>query len=49
MAKLPKFTLSHNEKKDQWVLRNDKTDRAVKAFDKKADATKGRCLGDGRG
>ena len=43
MAKsnLPKFTLEKNEKKDAWDLRNDKTDRLVKTFDTKGDATKG--------
>jgi hypothetical protein len=44
MTKLPKFTLEKNEKKDTWDLRNDKTDRLVKAFDTKADATKGGVL-----
>lgn len=44
MAKLPKFTLEKNEKKDTWDLRNDKTDKLVKSFDTKADATKGGAL-----
>ena len=41
MAKpiLPKFTLDYNEKKDRWNLENDKTDRVVKSFVTKADAT----------
>lgn len=39
MAKLPKFTLTHNEKRDRWDLENDKTDRVVKSFDTKAEAT----------
>lgn len=42
--KLPKFTLSFNEKKRQWNLTNDKTNRTVKTFDIKADATKGGVL-----
>lgn len=39
MPKLPKYTLEYNEKKDEWALSNDKTDKTVKAFDTKADAT----------
>ena len=44
MAKLPKYTLSKNEKRDTWDLRNDKTDKLVKSFDTKGDATKGGVL-----
>ncbi len=44
MAKLPKFTLSHDKKKDDWVLKNDTTDRTVKRFDTKTVATKGGVL-----
>ncbi len=40
MAKLPKYTLEYHEKKDKWVLENDKTDKTVKSFETKADATK---------
>lgn len=39
MAKLPKFTLSHNEKSDRWDLTNDKTDKRVRSFDTKTGAT----------
>jgi hypothetical protein len=42
--KLPKFTLDKNEQKDHWDLRNDKTNRVVKSFDTKTDATKGGAL-----
>jgi len=42
MAKLPKFTLTHNEKKDRWDLTNDATDKTVKSFENKADALAGR-------
>lgn len=53
MAKLPKFTLEKNERKDSWDLRNDKTDKLVKSFDTKGDATKGgaleRAVGSGGG
>ena len=44
MAKLPKFTLEKNEKRDTWDLRSDKTDKLVKTFETKADATKGGAL-----
>jgi hypothetical protein len=44
MAKLPKFTLTHNERKDRWDLVNDKTDRTVKTFDTKTEATAGGVL-----
>jgi hypothetical protein len=44
MAKLPKFTLTHNEAKHRWELENDATDRIVKAFPTKAVATAGGAL-----
>ena len=44
MTKLPKLTLSHNDKKDRWDLKADKTDKVVKSFDTKAEATKGGVL-----
>lgn len=44
MTKLPKLTLSHNDKKDRWDLTVDKTDKVVKTFDTKAEATKGGVL-----
>lgn len=53
MTKLPKLTLSHDKKKDDWKLTNDSTDRVVRRFDTKADATKGgvleRAVGDAGG
>lgn len=53
MAKLQKFTLSHDKKQDDWKLTNDGTDRVVRRFDMKADATKGgvleRVVGDAGG
>jgi len=39
MANLPKFTLDYNEKSEKWDLKNDVTDRTVKSFETKADAT----------
>jgi hypothetical protein len=41
---LPKFTLTHNEKKERWDLTNDVTNRTVKTFDVKSEATKGGVL-----
>lgn len=42
--KLPKFTLTKNEKKDRWDLTKDGTDRVVESFERKADATRGGAL-----
>lgn len=44
MSNLPKFTLSKDDKRDDWTLTNDRTDRVVRRFDTKADATKGGVL-----
>lgn len=44
MAKLPKFTLTHNERKDRWDLVRDSSEKLVKSFENKADATKGGVL-----
>jgi|UPI00030A8882 hypothetical protein len=44
MAKLPKFTLTHNEKKDRWDLTKDGASRPAASFDTKSDATKGGAL-----
>lgn len=49
MSKLPKFTLSKDEKKGDWPLRNDTTNRVVERFDTKGDATKGGALEDAVG
>ncbi len=38
---LPKYTLVHDEKKDDWALKNDNTNRTVVRWDKKEDATAG--------
>ena len=35
MANLPKFTLTKDEKKGDWVLRNDETNRAKARLDTK--------------
>ena len=44
MDRLPKFTLSHNDKKQRWDLKNDATDRVVRTFEHKQDATAGGVL-----
>lgn len=36
---LPKFTLEYDEDKSKWSLENDRTDRVVKLFDTKEEAT----------
>lgn len=40
MAKLPKFTLSYNDQKERWDLKNDQAGKTLKSYGKKADATK---------
>lgn len=42
--KLPKFTLEYNEKKEKWELENDKTNKIVKSFETKEEATAGGVL-----
>jgi len=44
MAKLPKFTLKHNDKRDKWDLTKDKSGEVVRSFTKKESATKGGVL-----
>lgn len=44
MPKLPKYTLEKNERTNTWDLTNDASDRTVKKFDTKADATRGGAL-----
>jgi hypothetical protein len=44
MTKLPKFTLSKNEQKDRWDLKEDKTEKLIKTFGTKTEATKGGVL-----
>jgi hypothetical protein len=43
-VKLPKYTLEKNEQKGRWDLKNDATDRTVKSFERKSDATSGGAL-----
>lgn len=44
MSDLPKYTLSKDDKKNEWVLKNDATNRVRERFDTKGDATKGGAL-----
>ena len=44
MAKLTKFTLTKNNKTDNWDLKKDTTNRTVKSFETKQEATKGGVL-----
>jgi hypothetical protein len=44
MPNLPKYTLSHDEKKDDWALREDSSGRVKRRFDSKAKATAGGVL-----
>ncbi len=44
MSKLRKYTLSNNDNRDRWELRQDKTHNLVKSFGTKADATTGGAL-----
>ena len=43
MAKLPKFELGRNDRKDRWDL-TDANDRVVKTFERKQDAVQGGVL-----
>jgi hypothetical protein len=44
MAKLPRFSLAHNEQKKKWELKHEGSGEVVKRFTNKADATKGGVL-----
>ena len=41
MAKLPRFSLAHNEKNKKWELKHEGSGSVVKRFSTKAAATKG--------
>ena len=44
MARLPKYTLAHDDTKRRWVLKTDGSGQTVKTFATKAAATKGGVL-----
>ena len=46
MAKLPRFSLSHNDKNKKWELKREGSGEVIKRFKTKAAATKGGVLGD---
>lgn len=46
---MDKFTLHKDQKNDKWRLQKEGSDRAVKVFDRKSDATKGGALADAIG
>ena len=43
-SKLRKLTLDKNKVKNVWELTDDKTDKVIKTFNTKAEATKGGAL-----
>ena len=43
-GKLPKLTLEFDEKREKWVLENDKTNNVIKTFATKEDALAGGVL-----
>lgn len=46
---MDKFTLHKDQKSDKWRLEKECSDRAIKLFNRKADATKGGALADAIG
>lgn len=46
---MDKFTLHKDQKNDKWRLEKEGSNRAVKVFERKADATKGGALADAIG
>jgi hypothetical protein len=44
MSKLPKYTLKHDDKKNDWALVKDGSNRATKRYETKSDATAGGAL-----
>jgi hypothetical protein len=44
MANLAKFTLEYDERRENWQLRNDRSNRLIESFDTKADALEGGAL-----
>jgi hypothetical protein len=43
MLNLPKYTLSHDQKKDDWTLREDSSGRIKRRFDSKAEEQLAEC------
>jgi hypothetical protein len=40
MAQPRRFTLTHDEKSDLWVLRNEQTNRVIRTYGTKTEATR---------
>lgn len=49
MSNLPGYTLSKDHSKDEWRLTNDATNRVVRRFETKDEATTGGVLADAIG
>ena len=49
MENLPKYTLTYDEKKENWALEQDRTGRVVRRFETKQEATAGGVLEDAVG
>lgn len=49
MGKLKKYTLSHDDKNNDWVLKEDGQNRAKRRFGNKSEATAGGALSDALG
>jgi hypothetical protein len=49
MGNLPRYTLTHDDRNEDWALKNDATGRTVRRFDTKEEATKGGVLQDAVG
>lgn len=46
---LPRFTLSHDQQRDDWALKNDATGKTLRRFDTKDEGTKRGVLKDAVG
>jgi hypothetical protein len=44
MPNLTRYTLTYDERRNRWTLGNDRTNRVVKSFETKKDATRGGVL-----
>jgi hypothetical protein len=49
MPNLPRYTLTKDEKRDDWKLTHDASDRVVRRFETKGDATERGALRDAVG
>ncbi|UVT16036.1 MAG: DUF2188 domain-containing protein [Nitrospira sp.] len=49
MDNLPRYTLSHDDRNDDWTLTNDATGKTRRRFETKEEATQGGVLEDALG